>query len=700
MSKKLISFLTVAIACLGSAQEVFRAVGGETQLIFNMQTLNAMGIRIKASVPLGQAMEVYCWEISENSDFRFQVAKGELDAYLGGSLIHEGGFMLECSTAKGNFRTLRISYLEARENPFAVQSAQDKNSSASMEIIAFGAAFVKDEAELYFAYGDLVLTDEGARALGHPEWKGLVIAMQVTEVHAVKEGGSDEGQGDPPNFSAGPDVRLTDLTGLRQQGRIGDQFSMTQQTSVINDGTTDTPWYWAIAPAPGWAPIVGQHPYIAFALYRYKDGKFEQVGFSDVKHGFFATNQGCTIGGQQYLKPGCRDTYSTSNNGDPYYYGPRAEINPFTGTWDPCGSHFDGATVDCTRESHSHDALTHLLRSRDAELEVSGARFFVESAYIVKSDSNPLNNWGFREVTPSKAGTVWSFANVGAMQQGYATSLFGDRHDTLNTGEGQGVLTVTTTHLTGATYHYEYSMMNVNFDRRFSTFGVPLPVGSTPTNVAFHDSDFDGANDWTWAVENGWLVWRANDPNGNDAMSWGQLHNFRFDIDATPVESAAQLDAFKPGVTHYTVATKGPASKSIHGHVDLGAYVASPAGVPIVITLLSGGSPVETINGTLDSSGNYSVIPNAVGHYDVRLKASHWLSVRQNNVAVGGTLAVDWTLALNGDADNNNVIDLFDLNIMLTLFGQPGPDGDVDGNGQVDIGDLNIVLINFGSAGI
>lgn len=49
-----------------------------------------------------------------------------------------------------------------------------------------------------------------------------------------------------------------------------------------------------------------------------------------------------------------------------------------------------------------------------------------------------------------------------------------------------------------------------------------------------------------------------------------------------------------------------------------------------------------------------------------------------------------------GDADNSGTVDLDDLNLVLTNFGQASSQGDVDGSGTVDLDDLNIVLTNFG----
>lgn len=51
----------------------------------------------------------------------------------------------------------------------------------------------------------------------------------------------------------------------------------------------------------------------------------------------------------------------------------------------------------------------------------------------------------------------------------------------------------------------------------------------------------------------------------------------------------------------------------------------------------------------------------------------------------------------DGDVDGNQSVDLDDLNLVLTNFGQQTSNGDADGNGVVDLDDLNLVLTNFGN---
>jgi len=56
------------------------------------------------------------------------------------------------------------------------------------------------------------------------------------------------------------------------------------------------------------------------------------------------------------------------------------------------------------------------------------------------------------------------------------------------------------------------------------------------------------------------------------------------------------------------------------------------------------------------------------------------------------------TTACPGDANGDGIVDFADLSVVLTQFGQMGPDleGDLDGNGVVDFADLSLVLTNWG----
>jgi len=54
---------------------------------------------------------------------------------------------------------------------------------------------------------------------------------------------------------------------------------------------------------------------------------------------------------------------------------------------------------------------------------------------------------------------------------------------------------------------------------------------------------------------------------------------------------------------------------------------------------------------------------------------------------------------LLGDVNGDGSVDLDDLNLVLSNFGQTTPQGDADGNGVIDLDDLNLVLSSFGQPG-
>ena len=119
------------------------------------------------------------------------------------------------------------------------------------------------------------------------------------------------------------------------------------------------------------------------------------------------------------------------------------------------------------------------------------------------------------------------------------------------------------------------------------------------------------------------------------------------------------------------------------------------------IELVDGnGNVVESDTLILDVNGNYVYLTNQQGVFTVRVKETHWLRQAFRNVNLNTDVTLNFNL-INGDVNNDNLIDDADLLRVLFAFGQQCNDcpEDLNGDGVVDDADLLIVLFNFGRQG-
>jgi hypothetical protein len=111
------------------------------------------------------------------------------------------------------------------------------------------------------------------------------------------------------------------------------------------------------------------------------------------------------------------------------------------------------------------------------------------------------------------------------------------------------------TALGGGVYHYEYAVQNLTSNRGAQSFSVPVPALAVVSNIGFHDVDyhsgepFDGT-DWSSSVAGGSVTWTTQsyitNQNAN-ALRWGTLYNFRFDVAVAPGPGNVVIGLFKPG---------------------------------------------------------------------------------------------------------------------------------------------------------
>ncbi len=354
-----------------------------------------------------------------------------------------------------------------------------------------------------------------------------------------------------------PDLILGDIHQQVRHGASGGVTAFSIGTVSCNLGTCWAEWFGSDA----------RHPVIAQNMFRLKDGRFEQIGQSWLKHGVNALSQelcetGCipTVG--THLGVNCSDPYTANFNGTQTRLGPKFEVDPVTGTF----------PYPATDQSQSGISTYKRLQVSNADLDPAlnaGAQYFVEGQYVSADDSaagNQNNNASWRPVDVFGAGSVFDFDLAGVTHREEPAILAWQDSDPAVTvsivdvaGDGRFYVASRATDLGGGTWRYEYAVQNLNSHRAARSFRVPVPFEGTLTNQGFHDVDYHSGEpfagtDWSFTLDAAGdpntLSWSTDtfavDPDAN-ALRWGTLYNFRFDVDAPPVSGAVTLGLFRTG---------------------------------------------------------------------------------------------------------------------------------------------------------
>lgn len=432
-------------------------------------------------------------------------------------------------------------------------------------------------------------------------------------------------------FLIGANVHIGELNELKQFGRVGDTVGLLGDAPICNDGTSELDWLTGIGE---------RHPFLNYNLYRLKNGRLEQIGQSWTKHAQGAAQEdACGLGCNPHptadrLGVGCSDTYSAAfSNNTLSFFGPRSEINPWTGSFSYPGSHI-------SQGPHSHGAIDHKMHVRDADLDPSqnsGATYFYECYVLAWDDADHMDSIAREPVTVSGApGGTWTF-NLGgnntmigpAIQSWPGATVISVPANPTN--DGRVFLgTKITTNPNGST-HYEYAIYNHDMDRAIRSFAVPFASGSTVANIGFHAvaSHEESYSNAAWATSTALniLAWatqtHATNPLAN-SIRYGTMYNFWFDCNAAPAAANATLGVFKPGTpTQFTAATQGPAVVPHPGditgdsHVNVNDLLAvintwGPCPPPAPGNCLSDISPAPAGDGVINVNDLLAVI-NAWG---------------------------------------------------------------------------------------
>lgn len=403
------------------------------------------------------------------------------------------------------------------------------------------------------------------------------------------------------------DVIVGHVRTVQQFGRVGSigtgTVGLAAFTTSCNKG--DQPADWNALPQI-------DHPLILLNMYRLQnvDGSdhFEQIGLSWVKHSFASLNNnecsfGCDCTGpggcaQNVLAPGCSDTYSAilfSPCG--FNLGPashRSAIHPYTGAMEPGGNMGSGGGCSVNYPSanhigHVHTGISHRLQVHDVDLNPAanaGARYFIESQYIVPSeftfaDGSQYNNASHSEIgVIGFAGGTFTFQNVSdTFAESPAAESWLDASvtpiDPQLPDDGRAALYYKATDIGGGNWHYEYALYNSNLAAALGSLIIPTPPGVVLTNVEFHAPDQHAPeinavnydNDpWTVTVNvDTNVAWStaafASNPTAN-AVRYGTMYSFRFDANSPPRAVDATVGIFEIS-SSLPVATLGPMAVNI-----------------------------------------------------------------------------------------------------------------------------------------
>lgn len=431
-----------------------------------------------------------------------------------------------------------------------------------------------------------------------------IAALLAVSAAIVSAGGVSGGSG----ASRGPDVTIIDLSGITNYGDNGaasacpDGYTgmcrgYSVGTNSCNIGTSPIDWcdstFGCRTTTDAYHPIVAttsDHSVIGQNIYRLKEGRFQQIGMSFLKHGFLSLNSSdsdcewnnagtpnssCVsppAGGQQ-LGLGCTDFYGPGLNGS-RPMGRRSDVQVAGADHPPNAA--GGETND------AYDQRMVVAEDDLDPAKNAGAQYWVEGHYVVRDDArsgNGLNNASHRAATVGAmpdldigltgptirelpAIFAWQEADplVELVEVNRVTNFVGEAADPPATGQTYPNYSLVerfhagwrVTPISGG-FHYEYAIYNLNSDTSADGFSVEFPESTTFLDTGFHAINHHSGepydtSDWTIDADgpNGVITWSAVDAGVNtNALRWGTLYNFWFDSTAGPFDLVHTLDLFK-----------------------------------------------------------------------------------------------------------------------------------------------------------
>jgi len=370
--------------------------------------------------------------------------------------------------------------------------------------------------------------------------------------HSVVQAGG--GVPDVTVYSVGEDGG--DTNDIHYWGQANGTAAYSIATQSCNAGSASLDWYDSGGNV--------NHPVIAQNMFRYADGRLEQVGQSWLKHGFCAVNElengcsPCATSNCDTLGVGCADTYWATLN-DGRSGGTKSFVNATTGV------HAEGSPAPS-----GNNTIRGRLQVAVSDIDPvqnPGASYFIESQYVAADDAAAgasRNNASYRPVDVNAVNNITGGGNtvIGSP----AIFAWKDMDPAVvvrpvsNQFEADGMISYyyiayKAESLGGGLWSYEYALQNLTSDQAARAFDVTVPDGVNVTDIYFHDVDYHSGDPYDgtdWAAVRGTddLVWSTDDfaTNANaNALRWGTLYNFGFVADTAPGAGDINIGLFKPG---------------------------------------------------------------------------------------------------------------------------------------------------------
>ncbi len=548
---------------------VYVVRSGTATFRFATDLRKALGFEFVAQGDLNGASSAanVAFSIEATSTLRVETEQGVYSGIVGGALHTRGALLLD----KPGVRVV-IGNLAIEANPHGlllIKSTLDGEDGAGEAVFELESVMLdlRPDARDLRLIGELSIARSWAQALGFPEAAGTVIGTVVIEAGLEAAGDTVIAEStvsrDDTSIDAGrslvdgSDILVAHLSVGRFEGERGiTPFAVG--TTACNIGNRRANW---VASSPN-------HPVIAQNAYRLKDDRFEQIGMSWLKHGFFAVSQSlCTecddhTDGTQ-LGVGCSDPYSATLNGMQTNMSPRSTVNVSTGEfpypWPGWEDPAPESPIERRLQIHNVDL--------DPRFNV-GARYFIQGHYILQDDvlaGTSDNNASYREVlAENPAPGIYQLTTTvdwdtqrgqPAVRAWQDVDASVEETDIRVPGEGLFILAAKAAETPTGTWRYSYALQNLDSDQSGDSFSVPLPPGALMANVGFHDVDYHSGDpyddaDWQVTLTDESITWSVApcEPSEDaNALRFGTVYSFYFESDVQPAPTLITIGLFKPG---------------------------------------------------------------------------------------------------------------------------------------------------------